>query len=467
MEWTALPSARITAVENAGDVSGNGTDDLFAASLETHGHGVFCVDGLTGDVIWHNPEVPGVYGPGCLRAIGDIDFDGIRDVAVGRAAVPSVTVLSGATGEVVWYAPQSDPVRYVETVQGPESGDVRVLVSVSSGAGLHVFRGLNGQTGQQVWASSPVWTCKSFIKVTELDADGNGWPEMGYALDRGSANPGSVIVRDGGTGHGIQTQAAMFHGNMDIGDTPSILVVSQFGAHPTMWVIRLVCGTLLWSSRSENLLFSHLQVIPPVSGYFPDILGWSETQLALIRGDDGYHQDRYNFSGAVIKAVATYTEDSLWRLAVITPLTFHCPPLVFSSPSILPLVTLPNHGGSDLCLLDSDLYPTPLAAVGMMGPGVGLCAISTSWPLGVSGGDAGETPSLPPVTLLSQPGRGGLLLFRGAADRVLVLDIAGRVVSRVGFGGGDQGVFVPLPPGLYHILDTGTGMSLRAAVLSE
>jgi len=467
VEWTALPSARITAVENAGDVNGNGTDDIFAASLETYGNGIFCVSGLTGELIWHNPDVPGVYGPECLRTIGDIDFDGVRDVAVGRAATPSVTVLSGATGEVVWSTLQSGPVWYVEAVQGPEPGDVMVFATVVSGSNMYVFLAMNGRTGQEVWSSPALYTADSFIKVTELDADGNGWPEMGYSVDRGSAYSGYVMVRDGGTGQTIQSASTMYFGTMDIGDTPSILAVSHFGIYPSMWVTRLACGTLLWSSDSDDLIFLNLQVIPTVSGYFPDILGWGGNQLTLIRGDDGYYQDQYAFTGDFIKSLATYQEGSQWRLALLTQYYFHCPLLVFSSPSTLPSLMLPNSGGSDLCLLESDLYPTPLAAVAMVSPGVGLCAISTSWPVGLFEESAVEVQSLQPVTLLSQPGRGGLLLFRGAANSVLVLDISGRVVTTVGFSGGDQAVFLPLSPGVYHILDTDTGSSLRAAVIGE
>lgn len=465
VEWTGLPSARIAAVENAGDVSGDGTDDIFAASLEAHGHGVFCVEGLTGQIIWHNTDVTGVSETGCLRAIADLDFDGVRDLAVGRASPPSVTVLSGATGEVLWSVSQNYPVRYVQTAQGPEPGDVMVFVSAASSSSDHIFRGLNGLTGQEVWSSPLVSTLDSFIKVTEHDVNGNGWPEMGYSVDRGSVFNGYVVVRDGGTGVTIHSAMTMFFGTMDIGGNPPIIAVSHFGVYPSMWVTLLACGTDLWSSDSDFLIFNNLKVIPPVSGYYPDVLGLHGALLTLIRGDDGHHQDRYSFSGT-IKGVATYQEGSQWKLAVLTPSRFHCPQLVFASPSTDPQISLPNTGGSDLCLLESDQYPTPLAAVAMVDSGAGLCVISTSWPVGVTGDDSERVPYLPPVTLLSQPGRGGLLLSRGTADEVTVLDLSGRVAATMEFHG-EQTVFLPLPPGVYHIADRNTGASLRATVLAD
>lgn len=64
---------------------------------------------------------------------------------------------------------------------------------------------------------------------------------------------------------------------------------------------------------------------------------------------------------------------------MITGASFYCPDLVINTPSIEPSIVLPNSGGADLCLLESEEYPTPLVAVAMTGSGPGVCVISTSW----------------------------------------------------------------------------------------
>ena len=73
IEWTSLPTGQIS-VEFAGDVNGDGTEDCFTASSEYNASGVFCLDGLTGEILWQNNCIPGVWLTECLRTIGDINL---------------------------------------------------------------------------------------------------------------------------------------------------------------------------------------------------------------------------------------------------------------------------------------------------------------------------------------------------------------------------------------------------------
>ena len=113
VEWAALPSGGMVDVECAGDLNGDGTDDLFAASVQGY-TGVFCLDGLTGEVIWVNNQVTGVYRTECLRSIGDIDADGNCDLALGIRDPSAIITLSGSTGSIIWKSHQNDEIRYVE-----------------------------------------------------------------------------------------------------------------------------------------------------------------------------------------------------------------------------------------------------------------------------------------------------------------------------------------------------------------
>ncbi len=470
IEWSAIPSGGIVAVECAGDVNDDGTEDIFAASGEAYGYGIICLDGISGEILWLNDSIPGAYKTGCLRTIGDADFDGIADLAVGTGLEYAVTAISGATGDILWSSSQNNAVQFVQRSIGPEPGDAVVLVSKVYGGENCTFFALDGQTGNALWSAPTQSTTDSWIRVTEGDATGNGWSEMGYSIDRASVMNGYVTVRDGHTGVVVGGSGAMYFPSMDICDSPMpCLAVSNFGDDPVMWVNSLIVGNTIWSSNDGSLFFPHLDFIPNITGPstpYPEILGWSGSYLTLIRGDDGYFQDRYEFPGS-LKSFDCYLDESQWRLAAITSTSFYCPYLTFVSPTLEPSVVLPSSGGADMCLLKSNLYPTPLIAVAMTGSGSGVCMINTSWPVGISGETSSSVPIVPVVNLLSVPGIGHIDIVGGSQAEIGILDITGRMIKRISINSGEQ-ISVSLIPGVYLLVDQNSGLLLhKATVVSE
>lgn len=236
-----------------------------------------------------------------------------------------------------------------------------------------------------------------------------------------------------------------------------------------MWVNSLITGDTIWSSNDVSLSFSHLDFIPNITGTFtpyPEILGWGGSSLTLIRGDDGYYQDRYYFPNS-LQSVDCFVDESQWRLAVITSTSIYCPYLTFVSPSLEPSVLLPNSGGIDMCLLESNLYPTPLIAIAFAGSGPGVCMISTSWPVSISGKTSTGIPIAPVVNLLSVPGIGQIDIVGGSQADIAILDITGRVIKRISINCGEH-ISVSLVPGVYLLVDQNSGLLLyRATVVSE
>ncbi len=242
-------------VQCAGDVNGDGTEDIFAASKESAGHGIHCLDGLTGEAIWSNTSVAGVADRGCLRTVGDVDLDGTPELAGGAQSPSRVFLLCGATGEQIWSTPQDRPVEYVQGTQGPNPGDVAVLASRETVSRFGSFFALNGQSGSELWSVTSFSTDDHWIKVTETDINGNGWSEMGFSVDRGSAWDGFVTVRDGFSGDQICGQSTIYFGTMDICDSPvPSLAVSHFGDMPSTWWWtcpgRIRCGALRTNSSA-------------------------------------------------------------------------------------------------------------------------------------------------------------------------------------------------------------------------
>jgi len=367
IEWSSLPSGGIIAVECAGDVNSDGTEDVYAAS---NSYGIGCLDGISGDVLWWKSGIPKPYSTECFRTVGDIDLDGVADLAVGTGVEYAIIAISGATGDILWISKQNEIPLFIQKANGPEPGDVFVLASKVHPYDWCEFFALDGQSGYLAWSTSLISTLSFLMCVTENDVSGNGWSEMGYVIDRSTVMNGAACVRDGHTGVNIGGAGAWFYPSMDITDTPiPCLAVSNWGNDPVMWVEDIITGITVWSSNDPSLSFQVLKFIPNITGAatpYPEILSRQGVNIRLIRGDDGYFQDTYTFP-ASIKSVESYLDGSLWRAAVTTSTSLHCPLLTFESPSIEPSVQLPGSGGTDMCFLNSDLYPTPLIAISMGG----------------------------------------------------------------------------------------------------
>lgn len=464
--WTAFPEGGFAEVQCAGDVNGDGTEDIFAASKESAGHGIHCLDGLTGEAIWSNTSVAGVADRGCLRTVGDVDLDGTPELAGGAQSPSRVFLLCGATGEQIWSTPQDRPVEYVQGTQGPNPGDVAVLASRETVSSFGSFFALNGQSGSELWSVTSFSTDDHWIKVTETDINGNGWSEMGFSVDRGSAWDGFVTVRDGFSGDQICGQSTIYFGTMDICDSPvPSLAVSHFGDMPSTWLVDMPWEDPVWSIEDEFLCCDMLYFIGNVTGpYTPraELLGCTGSGITLISGDDGYYDDGYPLSPV---AVDCFHDGGQWRLAALTPGTFNAPPLVFSSPVTAPATQLPNDIGSSMCLLESDQYPTPLVAVAMEGSsGPGVCVLRTSWPVGIQGGAQSFLPGGIPARLVENPGEGTVTLTGVDGGEAILVDLSGRTVATGVFSPGEKAVF-RLPPGIYHVLDPVSGRLLQRCVV--
>lgn len=397
VQWTAWPAGGIVDVECAGFIDGDSTEDVFAASGEAPGHGVMCLSGATGVLLWHNDSLPGIAGKGCLRSIRDVDEDGCRDVAVGFTS--GVAVLSGSTGEVIWSVGQTHPVCWVETANGPQPSDTYVLVNRRDSYWTSCAA-YGGRGGPYQWETPYVATSVDYVRATGEDYNGSGWSELVITVNRQSVSSGWEDVVDGADGSMFHREYTVYYGTADVCDTPMpLLVVSHFGYIPVMWAWSFESGSVVWSSDDYELSFSRVLILPDITG--PpcperEVLGLSGTHMTLVSMDEDYvgWYGQYTFPEAV-KELGYYCEGDTWRVAIVTQTGFHCPELEFLSPSTEPSITLPNSDARDLCLLDSDLFPTPMAAVAMEdSAGPGVCAICTSW---FAGG--GEAPGQIGLTL--------------------------------------------------------------------
>ena len=465
--WTSLPSGNINSVECAGDVNGDGTEDCFAGSCEGTSMGVYCLNGLNGETIWHNSSIPGPFLSGCLRTAGDIDLDGTQDLAIGNGINPAITLLSGADGSIIWSALQTNPIVYIERCSGPAPGDAVVLATTNSGYGNCTFFALNGTDGSFLWNSPSSSTQDEWIKVTVGDVSGNGWSEMGYSVDRGSVMNGYVCVRDGYTGVLLHGASNCYFGTMDICDTPlPCVAVSSFGWDPVMFAEDMIIGTTVWSSNDDNLSFSNLTYVPDLSipGYeYPEIIGWGSNLAVLLSGDTGNYYDWYVFSNNIV-TLDVYQEEDTWKLAALTASTLYCPDLASISPPVEPFVCLPGTPGTDFCFLNSDLFTAPLICVGINGTGPGACAIRSTWQVENDQTVDLQLSSATHVRIVSIPSQGGISLEILSDSKVQILDLSGRRVAGDLLSAGEKSFF-QLPPGVYIVIDETLGCPVGKATV--
>ena len=465
--WTGASGGHVAAVENAGDINQDGTDDVFVAWEQSTRNGTALLSGLTGEIIWSENTLPGVNCTETLRSIPDFDGDRHRDLVTACESPSLLAARSGADGEYLWIISQPDPVKYLEYSCGPTARDLIILGNRVAGAGLmNTFFAVDPVTATELWLVPPQSSCDYKIMTTQGDCSGNGWSEFGYTTDRASVSSGFAVVRDGLTASQLETSYTMYYPEIDVCDSPPVMAVSQFGTDPGVWLEDIITGQQIWSidDYGYNGRVQFIENIDGPSLPWPEILLFTGNELILINGETGTYGEWYQFPTDVRK-VEFYESGSSPKLAVLTISRLTCPPLAYNPVPGYPETFLPGTMPVDLCLLNSENFPTPLAAAAMSGTGQGVCAIATSWPVSI---EEETEPVLEARTVLildESPCHGGIHFRTTGETQVDVHDVSGRLVRSVQAEEGSSH-FLELPPGLYFLrYDKQNPAAVRAIVL--
>lgn len=192
--YLGAESGWVYDVAVVGDVNGNGTVD-FAIAVGSMDDAVYMVDGgATGthhDFIWRHQGADVFYG---VVLLGDVDGDGIPDVAAGQGDNSNtLKALSGATGAQLWSLNQGGNNWHVQAYPDRNADGVdEVLVGSWQSQGVRL---VNGATGAIIWTASAGSTL--VYRVSPFpDVDGDGVPEV---IAAGSS--GGATLFDGHTGN--------------------------------------------------------------------------------------------------------------------------------------------------------------------------------------------------------------------------------------------------------------------------
>jgi uncharacterized protein YkwD len=187
----------------AGDVNGDGYDDLVVAAGQGGGPHVKIFDGRTGQLIREFMAYETTFRGGVYLAVGDVNGDGKADVITGTGVGggPLVKVWDGATGAMLssYYAYASSFRGGVTVAAGDVNGDGRADIVTGAGQGggphLKVFDGRTGALLQSMMAFDQ--TFRGGISVAAGDVNGDGKDDI--VVGTGVGGNSTIHVYDGGT----------------------------------------------------------------------------------------------------------------------------------------------------------------------------------------------------------------------------------------------------------------------------
>ncbi len=187
----------------AADLNGDNIPDVIAAEYNPDYYGepsqVFGIDGKTGDTIW-------IYWlqDGCrVMATGDIDGDGVTDVAAGASYNSSATpdgyvhAINGVDGSEIWtyYVGASNNAIDVGDINGDAYMDVVV------GSFDDQVHAINGQTGVAFWVRNIGSLWINGVAIADVDGDLIG--DVAYAHEYLTGFTNYIGVLDGTDGSDI------------------------------------------------------------------------------------------------------------------------------------------------------------------------------------------------------------------------------------------------------------------------
>lgn len=322
---------------NAGDVNGDGTNDLIVSAAGFHGPAgwqagrVYLFSGLSEELLhyWDGPTENQWFGAS-INGGFDIDGDGVPDVVVGETGVNSgeiefpgqVYVFSGATKEVIRTWVGETPadhfgahVAVLPDFDGDGRADILVGASWHTPGRAYIF---SGSSGQQLWyrEGDKIGGGVFGARVADAgDVNGDGMSDflIGDYYHDGPTGPG--------TAHGqaylfVSPHGDLLHtwtgeawddffgfsvagaGDVNGDDVPDVLLGAYSHDGPAGWnsgkayVYSGVSGNLLWSATGEG----GLDFFGKAVGTAGDINGDGRAEIVVgayyHNGPAGFHSGR-------------------------------------------------------------------------------------------------------------------------------------------------------------------------------
>ncbi len=279
------------------DVDGDGVQDIALATV-WGGRQVRVISGKTGTLIWQYDTHE--YGEGGwvyeVAEFVDLTGDGIPEILAGAGDDSYGTgpkrgyCFNGATGAKIWEAPAGYAVlgiRAIGDVNGDGIPEVAMATADGSPSSYNVIL-VDGATGTQIWQQSLASYGAGWTVVPVGDVNDDGIPDLA------AGTYGYVVVLSGSNGailHALNVGSIVVElvpmEDMNGDGTPELLPA---GTVPALYNIDPRAGTFNWVATMPDMVFSVAPLADLSGDGVPEIAvgtGYTTNRLMVVSGADG------------------------------------------------------------------------------------------------------------------------------------------------------------------------------------
>ncbi len=225
--WEAPAGYAVLGIRPIGDINNDGIPEVAMATADgvTQAFNVILVDGSNGGQVWLS-NLPSSSGLWTVVPVGDVNSDGIPDIAAGTMA--GVLVLSGINGQIIYSIGAGSIVSELNIMDDINSDGFPELLPAGTVPNLY---NINPYTGGYNWIANTVDMVFSAVPMPDITGDGiqeiivgTGYTNNEVAVYEGSE--GNLLWS---TNTNDPVESVYWIPSLDNNETPDIVIGTRYG----------------------------------------------------------------------------------------------------------------------------------------------------------------------------------------------------------------------------------------------